>query len=75
MAKIENSRGNWSHSWKKHRQEFVPWLFGVAIYMIFMRDVEHSRGTYLVLAVIFFAPPIIAIRVVWTAMMKSDEDT
>jgi len=75
MANIQNDRGKWRLSWKKHRQEFVPWLVGVAVYMIFMRNLEHSRGTYLVLAVIFFLPPITLVRIVLTAMTKSDEDT
>jgi hypothetical protein len=74
MANVKKRRGNWRRAWKKHKQELLIWLVGVAVYMIFMRNVEHSRGTYLVLAVIFFLPPITVGRIIWTAMMKSDED-
>jgi len=74
MANTQKNRDKWKLSWRKHRQEFAPWLIGVVFYLIFMKNVEHSRGTYLVLAVVFFAPPIIIARIIWTAMRKSGED-
>jgi hypothetical protein len=68
MPKNDVETKGWNLAWRKHRQEFMPWLFAVFFYLIFMRTAEPSKFVYGMLGVVLIAPPIIVARMIRTAM-------
>jgi hypothetical protein len=65
----------WSAAWRLHRQEVGLWAAILAFYLLFMRDAESSRYTFVFLSGIYLLPPVIAGRMIWSAKIrKSDTD-
>lgn len=60
-------------SWKKHREELVPWVFGLIFYFAFMRDSEPSKFTVGMLLFLFTWPLVFTARLSITALRKSKE--
>lgn len=68
MPMNDDQKKGWKFAWAKHRQEFLPWLFAVFFYFLFMRSAEPSKFVYGMLGVVLIAPPIIVARMIRTAM-------
>lgn len=64
---MSKNKLGWKVAWMKHRQEFLPWLAGIVVYMAFMWGEEVTKYSLIVLCVTIFAPPLIIIRMIVTA--------
>lgn len=63
-------KANWKTAWAYHRQELGLWVAVIIFYLLFVREAEPSRYTFLISAMAVGLPPIIGLRFIWTALWK-----
>lgn len=69
-----NTMNPWSRAWRTHRQELLPGIFAAFVYFILAKDVEPSRYTFLLLAILIITPPLVLFRIIYTANVKRPEE-
>lgn len=63
-------KANWKTAWSYHRQELGLWIAAIILYLLFVRETEPSRYTFIISAMAFGLPPVIVARFLWTALWK-----
>lgn len=66
---------DWMKTWKTHRQEFIPWIFALLFYTLFMTESKHTKFTVGMLSMVFIIPPIVLIRMLITAFRSRTEQS
>ena len=63
-------KANWKAAWSYHRQELGLWIAAMIFYLLFVREAEPSRYTFIISTMAFGLPLIIGARFLWTALWK-----